>query len=80
MLRKILSFRSLSTRIGSSVAEPHELAASLNRDVHRLWKEGKTEEAIVIQERAIRIKEHRGDEDLEQFREELEALKEGDAY
>ena len=54
------------------------MTAVLDREVHKLWREGKRVEAIRVQERVVRMKEIRGDEDLAQFREELDALRAGD--
>jgi len=65
-------------RVDSSVADPHVGAAELNALSTASWRSGELGRAIALQERAIRIKEQRGDEDLDQYKEELDAMKAGD--
>ena len=58
-------------RLSSSVAEPHAGAAVVNKEAWSAWSQKNFFKAIELQKLAIRIKENRGDEDLEQFKEEL---------
>ena len=65
-------------RLDSSVADPHAVAAEVNAAATASWRAGELGKAIALQEQAVRIKEQRGDEDLNEYLEELEAMKSGE--
>ena len=56
------------------------MAADLHSLARIMWDEGRHLEAVPFQEQAIRIKSMRGDEDLEEFIEDLEALKANEPF
>lgn len=74
-MSKIINYITRRQLCSSSIAEPHYGAAEINKNAVKEFNTGCIREAIKLQTQAIKIKENRGDSDLEQFKEELEIFK-----